>query len=789
MAKPITEIHLRNILDRTIRKARSQATLDNVRRNILTPIIDNKISVSPETTKLALQAQFRINLGRKKLPAIIDRTKTAPQADLLIEPSGVNSFSSDLDFLLDPRTIPAQRTELLLLALDKSDGSKELAIDALANREIPLNDLEGSQLLDLYLKLRTGGILSNEVDLASEVVFTELENHPDQLTRLVAEMTRKKIPIHQSGVNYLRAFAGDPSTDNRVRDGVLQYLQSVPPAMPVLTPPPPLTGPVRLPAPALDNSVFSSGSSTLIGGLDYFNLSGLGAISDIGCRKEQQDAVLLATKNGRILALAADGMGGHNSGDVASSLAVKVNDKLFMEADDYTLQHGVLEADQAIKKEAAADPVNNAGMGTTLSAIIFAGRRYSTQVIGDTRIYRLRNGELSLLSLDESYMAMTNQLDLTDKKDKLTLPMEEHSSAQYHNGVNELKGKNTIINALGIAGKQPSLRQAGQGEVRAGDLYLITTDGFHGFISFEELKQLVDNTISQDAAAISLALHHQAVANMRTQEAEKAQEKGREPRAIGFGDNVSVVAVKIDEDVLAYLDTYAPTADQRHTVVYNSTPPGPETKPSKPAAPAHPEIEVTIESEEPTTVRQIPAPTLPSMPSVVIAPDTSRIDQTIVVPSKATPTAAKQTWYARLAEKVRSFFGFGQKQEIEQLKAKLAKQEQEATAKIEAEGMARVLAEHKYNTLVNRTANITGKLKAGESIGHDEALELLFSFQKEVLAENGALTFERLDEMNEQLEMIANQFTGNPKIEYPAGITALIIGKKYDELEGNNNGR
>lgn len=786
MAKPITEIHLRNILDRTVRNARSQATLDNVRRNILTPIIDNQISVSPETTKLALQAQFRINLGRKKLPAILDRTKTAPQADLLIEPSGVNSFSSDLDFLLDPTTTPKNRADLLMTALDKSDGSRELAIDALANNQIHLNDIEGTNLLEIYLKLRTSGVLSNEVDLASEVVFTELENYPDQLTRLVTEMTHKKIPIHQSGVNYLRAFAGDPSTDNRVRDAVLQYLQSVPPALPVLTPPPPLTGPVRLPAPALDNSVFSSGSSSFIDGFNYFNLGGLGAISDIGCRKEQQDAVLLATKNGRILALAADGMGGHNSGDIASSLAVKVNDKLFMEANDYTLQHGVLEADQAIKKEAAADPVNNAGMGTTLSAILFEGRRYATQVIGDTRIYRLRNGELSLLSLDESYMAMTNQLDLTDKKDKLTLPMEEHSSAQYHNGVNELKGKNTIINALGIAGKQPSLRQAGQGEVRAGDLYLITTDGFHGFISFEELKQLVDNTISQDAAAISLALHNQAVANMRTQEAAKAQEKGREPRAIGFGDNVSVVAVKIDEDVLAYLDTYAPAADQRHTVVYNSTPPAPETKPSKPAAPApQPEIEVTIEPEEPTTVRQIPAPTLPSMPSVIIAPDTSRIDQTIVVPSKESPTAATQQapWYARLAEKVFSFFG-GRRQEIEQLKTRLAQQEQAATAKIEAEGMARVLAEHKYNTLVNRTVNIAGKLKAGESIGHDEALELLFSFQKEVLAENGALTFERLDEMNELLEMIANQFTGNPKIEYPAGITALIIGKKYDELMG-----
>ncbi|MFA5114427.1 MAG: protein phosphatase 2C domain-containing protein, partial [Candidatus Margulisiibacteriota bacterium] len=748
MAKPITEIHLRNILDRTVRNARSQATLDNVRRNILTPIIDNKISVSPETTKLALQAQFRINLGRKKLPAILDRTKAAPQADLLIEPSSINSVTTDLDFLLDPTTKPEDRAYILMAALDKSDGSRELAIDALANREIPLNDLEGSQLLDLYLKLRTGGILSNEVDLASEVVFAELENHPDQLTRLVAEMTRKKIPIHQSGVNYLRAFAGDPSTDNRVRDGVLQYLQSVPPAMPVLTPPPPLTGPVRLPAPALDNSVFSGGSSSFIDGFNYFNLGGLGAISDIGCRKEQQDAVLLAIKNGRILALAADGMGGHNSGDIASSLAVKVNDKLFMEANDYTLQHGVLEADQAIKKEAAADPVNNAGMGTTLSAILFEGRRYATQVIGDTRIYRLRNGELSLLSLDESYMAMTNQLDLTDKKDKLTLPMEEHSSAQYHNGVNELKGKNTIINALGIAGKQPSLRQAGQGEVRAGDLYLITTDGFHGFISFEELKQLVDNTISQDAAAISLALHNQAVANMRTQEAAKAQEKGREPRAIGFGDNVSVVAVKIDEDVLAYLDTYAPAADQRHTVVYNSTPPAPETKPSKPAAPApQPEIEVTIEPEEPTTVRQIPAQTLPSVeihdfppapgnpflsasnPFDPFTPDPSRTANTVVNQPKPAAATQPAPWYARLAEKVFSFFG-GRRQEIEQLKARLAQQEQAATAKIEAEGMARVLAEHKYNTLVNRTVNIAGKLKAGESIGHDEALELLFSFQK-----------------------------------------------------------
>lgn len=584
MPKPIEARHLQGIVSRLIPAARSQEKLATVRSKQIDPILKHQESYPPEMTRLALLAETAIRRRMSTLPE--KEPQAAPQeAERLSEPSGIDSISSDLDFLLDAQTIPAQRAGLLLHALDKKDSSREQAIEALANEQVVLTDLEGSHLQEIYLKLRTSEEWSNDALRASEVVFTQLENHPEQLVNLVTEMTRKKVALHLGGIEFLRSFAGDPSTDTLVRDTILQYLKSVPPAMPVLTPPPPLTSPVRLPAPVLDNSVFSSGDSTLIIGYDHFNLGGLGAIADIGCRKEQQDAVLLATKNGRILALAADGMGGHNGGAIASGIAVSVNDQSFMMFDDYTLQHGVLLADEEVKKAAANDPRNLAGMGTTFSAILFEGRKYYTQILGDTRIYRLRNGELTILSLDDCQMAKDNLANLTDKKDNLTLPMDEHTSIQYHDGINSLVGRNVINNALGVG--QPSLKQAGQGEVEPGDIFFICTDGLHGYITFEEMKRVAADNQGKPAAEVSEALQLAASYNMIAREDEKAQKEGRAPRD-SFGDNISVVTVKIDDDVLTYLDSYAPTVDQRHTAVYESTPPTP---------PAEPEVEITVETE------------------------------------------------------------------------------------------------------------------------------------------------------------------------------------------------
>ena len=119
------------------------------------------------------------------------------------------------------------------------------------------------------------------------------------------------------------------------------------------------------------------------------------ARSDRGLvRQNNQDAVYAGP---RLLAL-ADGMGGHAAGEVASSLVISALAPLDDDApgDDLLaeLRHATVEGNAAITRH-IADAPDLEGMGTTLTAILFAGSRLGLVHVGDSRAYQLRDGVLT----------------------------------------------------------------------------------------------------------------------------------------------------------------------------------------------------------------------------------------------------------------------------------------------------------------------------------------------------------------------------------------------------------
>ena len=120
----------------------------------------------------------------------------------------------------------------------------------------------------------------------------------------------------------------------------------------------------------------------------------IGSATDVGRVRESNEDALLALDSGQgdlVLVAVADGMGGHNAGEVASAIAVESLRGFFAEETD--LGQAVVKANAAIWEAACAD-VEKEGMGTTLVCALVAGSGEVTVAnVGDSRAYAVSDGE------------------------------------------------------------------------------------------------------------------------------------------------------------------------------------------------------------------------------------------------------------------------------------------------------------------------------------------------------------------------------------------------------------
>jgi PPM family protein phosphatase len=201
------------------------------------------------------------------------------------------------------------------------------------------------------------------------------------------------------------------------------------------------------------------------------------ARSDRGLvRANNEDSVYAGA---RLLAL-ADGMGGHAAGEVASQLVIAALAHL---DDDEPggdllseLNSAVHEGNASIAAQVEADPELD-GMGTTLTAILFAGNRLGLVHIGDSRGYLLREGELNQITKDDTFVQT-----LVDEG-RITAE-EAHSHPQ----------RSLIMRALTGHEVEPTLIMR---EARVGDRYLLCSDGLSDPVSHETI---LDSLLIPDVA-------------------------------------------------------------------------------------------------------------------------------------------------------------------------------------------------------------------------------------------------------------------------------------------------
>lgn len=239
--------------------------------------------------------------------------------------------------------------------------------------------------------------------------------------------------------------------------------------------------------------------------------------TDVGLvRSENQDFGTYTTaseeersRTGGRLFIVADGMGGHRGGATASRLAAETVKAQYLgsETSDVpkALQESLIRANARIYSEAQSNPELR-GMGTTTSVLAVRGEHGWIAHVGDSRIYRVRNGEIEQLTDDHSLVATMVREGLLTSAEAETHPR-----------------RNVLQRSMGVS-EEVEVDIVGPIELRMGDTFILCSDGLHGLVKEPELKEIALNQI--EVAADEFL--------------RKALERGAP-------DNVTVIVARVEE--------------------------------------------------------------------------------------------------------------------------------------------------------------------------------------------------------------------------------------------------
>jgi len=252
------------------------------------------------------------------------------------------------------------------------------------------------------------------------------------------------------------------------------------------------------------------------------NFIEMAAVTDAGSvRQFNEDCVV--TDSGIGVAVLADGMGGHRAGEVASNMAAQL---IFSDLQSQGPQfrsgggpHSPLRAlDRSINRanaavfEAAQARSTYHGMGTTVALAVFYDDRVALGHIGDSRIYRLRNDALQLLTRDDSLLRDQIELGLISAVD----------ARDSHN-------RSLVTQALGIA--KSIHAHVREDDASPGDIFVLCSDGLNDLVDDADIELIVRALKSN----LPLAANHLVQA---------AKDNG------GY-DNVSVILARVGKPLPA----------------------------------------------------------------------------------------------------------------------------------------------------------------------------------------------------------------------------------------------
>ena len=215
------------------------------------------------------------------------------------------------------------------------------------------------------------------------------------------------------------------------------------------------------------------------------------AKSDIGkARETNQDSFYISQPSQTTgLYIVADGMGGYNGGDIASSLAVTAA-KDYIEENFIKVEHNKEELKKLIKNaieyanmlvyEKSKENKELEGMGTTIEIVLAYNNRVYIGHIGDSRIYRIRKNFMRKLTVDDSYVQKLVKDGTITKEEAVNHPK-----------------KNMLTKALGCTSfVEPVVSVKG---FLKNDIIVITSDGLTNMVSEDKIYEVVTTNLENPA--------------------------------------------------------------------------------------------------------------------------------------------------------------------------------------------------------------------------------------------------------------------------------------------------
>jgi protein phosphatase len=230
--------------------------------------------------------------------------------------------------------------------------------------------------------------------------------------------------------------------------------------------------------------------------------------TDVGkVRAENQDFASLTTPKeeavspagGRLL-IVADGMGGHRGGATASRIAAETVKAQYLSSETKdvatALQDALTRANARVFSESQTNP-DLRGMGTTTSALVIRGAQAWFAHVGDSRIYMVRGDSVEQITEDHSLVA-------TMVREGLLTPQEAENHPR----------RNVLQRSIGV-GEEVEIDVRGPIELQENDTFVLCSDGLHGLVKDNEIKDIAKLPIQQAANDfVKLALERGAPDNV-----------------------------------------------------------------------------------------------------------------------------------------------------------------------------------------------------------------------------------------------------------------------------------
>ncbi len=219
----------------------------------------------------------------------------------------------------------------------------------------------------------------------------------------------------------------------------------------------------------------------------------IGAKTDIGRYRKLNEDSYFTYRNERLVGgMVADGMGGHNAGEVASKMATELIRSAVMEGFDPKMDYvelgelvrrSILYANEEIYRKSRAEQ-NNKGMGTTATAAFVYAGKLITANVGDSRVYTVKDGEIRQITRDHSYVEELVELGEISPENAKNHPQKNYITRAL--GSEKFVKVDILINSYN------------------GERIVICSDGLTNLVSDEQIRGIVEGNDDFEFAAEEL---------------------------------------------------------------------------------------------------------------------------------------------------------------------------------------------------------------------------------------------------------------------------------------------